>query len=127
MNDVDARAFAAAWVDAWNRRDPDAIRAHYATDVVLTSPRAARWYARDDGTLRGADELQDYLAVEFHAAPDFHLELHHTLVGVDGVTVVYSREDGAVVAEVMILDAEGRIRRASAYYHGLALPEWPTD
>jgi ketosteroid isomerase-like protein len=127
MNDDDARAFAAAWVDAWNRRDPDAIRAHYATDVVLTSPLAARWYARADGTLRGADELQDFLDVEFHTAPDLHIELHHILIGVDGVTVVYSREDGAVVAEVLNLDEAGRIRRASAYYYGLPLREWPTD
>ncbi len=114
MNDDDARAFAGAWVDAWNRR-------------VLTSPLAARWFARDDGTVRGAAELREYLDVGFYHAPDLHLEVQHTLVGVEGVTVVYTRENGAVVAEVMNLDAAGRIRFARAFYHGLVLPEWPRD
>lgn len=127
MNDDDARAFAAAWVDAWNRRDLDAILAHYAADVVLTSPLAARWFARADGTVLGTAELRDYLTVGLHAAPDLHLEVHHTLVGVDGVTVVYTRENGALVAEVMNLNAAGRIRRAWAFYHSLVLPEWPPD
>src|SRR6266542_2259956 len=127
MNDDDARAFAGAWVDAWNRRDPDAILAHYASDAVLTSPLAARWFARDDGTVRGAAELREYLDVRFYHAPDLHIEVQHTLVGVEGVTVVYTRENGAVVAEVMNLDAAGRIRFARAFYHGLVLPEWPRD
>ena len=68
MNDDDAYAFAAAWVDAWNRRDLDAILEHYAADVELTSPLAVR----SDGTLRGTAELRDYLDVEFHACPDLH-------------------------------------------------------
>lgn len=127
MNDDDAHAFAAAWVDAWNRHDLDAIRAHYDDDVVLTSPLAARWFARADGTLRGAAELQDYLAAEFQAAPDLHLEVQHTLIGVDGVTVVYTRESGALMAEVMSLNEGGRIRRAWAFCHGPVFPEWPPD
>ena len=127
MNDDDARAFAGAWVDAWNRRDPDAILAHYASDAVLTSPLAARWFARDDGTVRGAAELREYLDVGLYHAPDLHLDVQHTLVGVEGVTIVYTRENGAVVAEVLSLDAAGRIRLARAFYHGLVLPEWPPD
>jgi ketosteroid isomerase-like protein len=127
MNDDDSRALAAAWVDAWNRRDVDAILARYSDDVVLTSPLTARWFGRADGSLHGDAELRDYLAVEFQAAPNLHLEVHHTLVGVDGVTVVYRREDGALVAEVMIINDAGRIRRAWAFYDGLVLPEWPCD
>ena len=123
MNDDDARAFAAAWVDAWNRRDVDAILARCTDDVVLTSPLAAR----TDGTLRGAAEVRDYLDVELHACPDLHLEVQHTLAGVDGITIVYTRESGALVAEVMILDAAGCIRRASVFYHHPVRPELPPD
>lgn len=127
MNDDDARAVAGAWVAAWNRRDLDAVLACYSADAVLTSPQAAHWFARDDGTIRGTDELRDYLEVEFNAAPQLHLEVQHTLVGVDGVTVVYARENGAVVAEVMNLDAAGRIRVARAFFQGLVFPERPRD
>ena len=127
MLDDRAYGFAAAWVAAWNRRDLDAILEHYADDVVLTSPLVARRFARADGTLRGRDELREYVAVGLDSAPHLRIEPHHTLVGVDGVTVVYTRENGALVAEVMILDAQGKVRRARAFYHGLLLPEWPPD
>jgi ketosteroid isomerase-like protein len=127
MNEEDAHAFVAAWADAWNRRDLNDVLAQYTADVELTSPLAAHWFARDDGTVRGTAELQDYLDVGFKAAPDLHLEVRHTLVGVDGVTVVYTRENGALIAEVMVLNAAGRIRRAWSYCHGLSLPEWPAD
>src|SRR5262245_33350589 len=53
MNEEDAHAFVAAWADAWNRRDLNGILARYTSDVELTSPLAAHWFARDDGTVRG--------------------------------------------------------------------------
>jgi ketosteroid isomerase-like protein len=127
MLDAEAHRFAAAWVAAWNRRDLDAIVEHYADDIVLTSPLVARRFVRVDGTLRGRDELREYVAVGLHSAPNLRIEPHHTLVGMDGVTVVYTRENGALVAEVMILNAQGKVRRARAFYHGLFLPEWPPD
>jgi ketosteroid isomerase-like protein len=127
MREDEVYRFVATWVAAWNQRDLDAITEHYADDVVLTSPLVARRFARASGTLRGRDELREYVAVGLHSAPNLYIEPHHTLVGVDGVTVVYTRENGALVAEVMILTPEGKVRRARAFYHGLLLPEWPPD
>lgn len=37
-----AQAFARAWIDAWNRRDAEAVLAHYTEDCVFTSPKAER-------------------------------------------------------------------------------------
>ena len=37
-----ARQFAREWVDAWNAHDLERILSHYAPDVVLRSPVAAR-------------------------------------------------------------------------------------
>jgi hypothetical protein len=99
----------------------------YDDDAVLTSPMAARWFARADGTLRGKHEVRDYVAAGLDCAPDLHLEPQHTLVGVDGVTVLYMRETGALVAEMMLLTEVGTVRRARIFYHGLKLTQWPPD
>ena len=37
-----AEAFAANWIDAWNRHDIDAILSHYSEDVIFLSPVAAQ-------------------------------------------------------------------------------------
>ena len=127
MDEDTARRIAAAWVAAWNRRDLDAILDCYAEQAVITSPLVGRRFARSDGTLRGLAELREYLAVSLPAAPDLHITPQHTLVGVDGVAVLYERESGALVAEVLLFDAAGKIRRSYAFYHGQHLAEWPPD
>jgi hypothetical protein len=127
MTEDQIRRFVGAWVEAWNRRDLEAILAHYAGDVVLTSPLVARRFVRDDGTLHGLAELREYLSVGLHAAPALHINVRDTLIGVGGATVVYTRESGALVAEVLLFDATGKVRRSHVFYHGQHLPEWPPD
>ena len=39
---MDAKEFGREWVVAWNAHDLERIVAHYANDVVLTSPVAAK-------------------------------------------------------------------------------------
>lgn len=127
MTDDEAERFAQAWAAAWNSRDLETILAQYAAEVVLTSPLVARRFGRDHGTLHGRDELREYVAVGLRSAPDLNVVMQETFAGVDGATVVYARENGAQVAEVMILDGQGKVRRARAFYRGLLLPEWPPD
>ena len=38
----DASNFATEWIAAWNSHDLEAILSHYAPQVVLTSPVAAK-------------------------------------------------------------------------------------
>jgi SnoaL-like domain len=127
MTEDEARRISTSWVAAWNRGDLEAIVAHYAESIVLTSPLVARRFARADGTLRGLAELREYVAVGLHGAPDLRIEPRATLIGVDGVTVLYARESGALVAEVLRFDAAGKVRRSYVFYHGQHLAEWPTD
>jgi hypothetical protein len=42
MGRAEVEAFAAEWVAAWNRRDIDAVLAHFAEEARFTSPRAAQ-------------------------------------------------------------------------------------
>lgn len=40
MSADEARLFAKNWVADWNRRDVEAVLAHYADDAVFVSPKA---------------------------------------------------------------------------------------
>ncbi len=53
-------AFAEQWVQAWNAHDVEAVLAHFADDVVFTSPVAARVLPETGGVVRGKDALRDY-------------------------------------------------------------------
>lgn len=63
---ADAERFAHEWADAWNRRDLDAVMAHYSESITFTSPRVAAAAARGagvgdaSGRVRGAAALRAY-------------------------------------------------------------------
>ncbi len=50
--------FAEDWIAAWNRRDVDAVLAHYAEDAQFVSPVARAVVGR--AVLRDKRELADY-------------------------------------------------------------------
>jgi 2-hydroxychromene-2-carboxylate isomerase/ketosteroid isomerase-like protein len=111
----DLRARAEAWIDAWNRRDLEAILAHYADDVAVCSPRVVERLGAADGWLRGKAALRDYFAQGLRN-PALRFELVDVAIGVGAMTVVYRRESGALVTDCAELDAEGRIVRMVACY-----------
>ena len=125
ITEEDARAFADAWVAAWNRRDLDEIMSHYAKGVRLTSPLVTRRYGRSDGTLRGRKTLREYFEIGLRQVPELRFELRSVLTGPAGLAIVYARENGALVVETLALTKGGKARRVRAYYSGL--PELPAD
>ena len=38
MNRAEIEAFVVGWIDAWNRRDIDAVPAHFADGVTFHEP-----------------------------------------------------------------------------------------
>ena len=111
-----ALALAQAWIAAWNRRDLEAILAHYADAIEFTSPRVVSMMGRPDGTLRGRGALGDYFARALATQPQLHFQWVETLVGVDSVTLYYRNHRGQTVAESAWLDASGRVARAWVHY-----------
>lgn len=111
-----ADAFARAWLEAWNRRDLEAVLAHYAEDVVFTSPRVVSLMGFPDGAVRGKAELRRYFGAGLAAAPDLRFEVRQVLVGVGSVAIVYRNHRGQDVVEVMELDAQGLVRRGAVHY-----------
>ena len=111
-----ARTFAAEWIEAWNRHDLDAILAHYADDVVFTSPFAVKLLGLEDGTVRGRSLLRGYFEKGLAAYPDLKFELQNVAVGVDSVTLIYRSVKNLLAAETMVLDDRLHVTRVLAHY-----------
>ena len=111
----DARDWAAAECDAWNRRDLDAIMAHYADDVALSSPAVVARMSRADGWLHGKAEVREYFAKGLQV-PGLHFELVDVLFGVNVICMIFRRETGVTVSDVFELDGQDRVIRLLACY-----------
>jgi ketosteroid isomerase-like protein len=111
------QTFAHEWIAAWNSRDLDRILAHYAHDVVLTSPVAQR-ILQGDGNVRGIQALRDYFTLGLQAYPNIRFELIDTLSGIETIVLYYRNQhrDGKT-AEAMLLNAEGKVTRVWANYN----------
>ena len=113
----DPQAFAAAWIDAWNRHDLNAILAHYDEMIVFTSPAAARITGRVDGRVEGRAALADYWGKALALAPDLTFTLVSVLRGTDGLALRYhSSRTGRDVVEVLRFGPSGLAVEAAAYY-----------
>jgi ketosteroid isomerase-like protein len=125
LSEEDARRFAVKWIGSWNTHDLEAILAHYAEDVEVISPLVEWRLGREDGILRGKAELREYFATGLRHVPDLHFGLRHVLAGVDGLAMIYERENGALVTEAFVLDEAGKAAQVRVYYLGLPGP--PSD
>ncbi len=104
------------WIAAWNSHDIDRILAHYAPDVILTSPVAMR-LLENDGNVRGIDALRAYFTLGLQAYPEARFELIEALYGIETIVLYYRNQlrDGRT-AEAMLFNAEGKVARVWANY-----------
>ncbi len=110
------RAHALSWIDAWNRHDVEEILSHYADDVVFQAATVVRRRNRRDGILRGKAELRAHFAKGLELAPDLHFELEEIFHCPGGYAVLYRRNNGNRVIDVVELDESQLIRCARAFY-----------
>jgi predicted ester cyclase len=113
-----ARDFAAHWIHAWNSHDLVDILSHYAEDVVLVSPVAARILNDPAGTVRGKDALRAYFQKALEAYPNLRFNLLDTLWGLSSVVLYYVNQKGTKTGEFMEFDSHGRVVRVVANYNG---------
>ena len=116
MTHADALAFAEEWVAAWNAHDLGRILAHYADDFEMTSPYIASLAGEPSGTLRGKEAVGAYWRSALGRFPDLRFELVDVLVGVDSVAIWYEGVRGVRACEVLVLDAGGKVIKATAHY-----------
>ncbi len=104
MERSEAEAFVVRWVHDWNAHDLESLLAHFADDVVFTSPVAARLLPETGGVVRGKEALRAYWAEGLRRFPDLRFEIVDTYVGVDTLVIHYRNQRGALVNEVLVFD-----------------------
>jgi hypothetical protein len=111
----DVQKVAEHWCDAWNRGDLDAVMTHYADGVAFSSPTVVKRWGIADGWLHGKDKLRENFAIGIKAR-GLRFDLVQVLAGVNAMCIVYRRETGALVTDLVELDAAGKARRVVACY-----------
>jgi hypothetical protein len=115
MEARETEEFANEWIRAWNARDLDTLLAHYSDDVEFRSLVAVKLLGDPAGMVRGKQNLREYFRKALAAYPgDLDAQLLGVFRGVDSL-VVHFEVKGFKAAEVMELDPQGKVRRASAH------------
>ena len=112
-------AFAERWIAAWNRRDVDAVLAHYADDATFVSPMARNMVGR--AVLRNKQELGDYWRAALTKITTLEFALDHAAWDERRreLNVVYEANlngERKRACEIMRFDEAGRQVRGEAFY-----------
>ncbi|WP_404786927.1 nuclear transport factor 2 family protein [Altericista sp. CCNU0014] len=112
-----AYELAEHWVQAWNSHVLDEIMSHYAEDVVLVSPIAAKLLNDPLGTVRGKEALRDYFKKGLEVYPDLKFELIDVMWGLFSVVFYYINQKGSKAGEFMEVGSTGKITKVIANYN----------
>jgi hypothetical protein len=107
--------FAHEWVAAWNRRDVDAVVAHFHDDVVFTSPVAAEIVPESAGVVHGKAALREYWCAALAVVPDLHFDIVGVYGGASVLVINYRNQRGNLVCEVLEFDG-ALVRRGHGTY-----------
>jgi predicted ester cyclase len=90
---------------------------HYAPEVVLTSPTAAKLLGDPSGTIQGKQALRSYFEKGLQAFPNLRFELLDVMWGISSVVLYYLNQKGTKTGEFMELDANLKVSRVVANYN----------
>jgi hypothetical protein len=115
--------FAESWIVAWNRRDVEAILAHFAEEAQFVSPVAHNFVGRT--VLRNKKELEHYWRAALNRISILEFRLDHATWDERRreLNVVYEANlngDRKRACEIMQFDAAGRQIRGEALYGAAA-------
>ncbi len=116
MTEADATRFADEWIAAWNSHNLELILGHYSDDATLTLALVARILGPGQVTVCGKPALRDYFQRGLDLYPDLSFTLWGCYPGVDSFVVHYQGVRGLRAAELMRVDAAGRVCEVVAHY-----------
>ncbi len=116
LTPLEAKQFAAEWIDAWNAHNLDRIISHYAENVVLTSPVAARVLGDASGVVNGRQALRGYFAKGLELFPNLQFKLIDVMQGISSVVLYYENQRGTRTGEFMEFGAAEKVVRVVANY-----------
>ena len=111
--------FAESWIAAWNRRDVEAVLAHYSEDAQFVSPVARNLIGRS--ILRNKKELEEYWRTALARISSLEFKLDHVAWDETRreLNVVYEAKlngERKRACEIMQFDTSGRQIRGEALY-----------
>ncbi len=122
LADQKSRAdFAQQWAEAWNRRDVEAVLAHFHDDVVFTSPTALAVVGA--ATVRGKSALRHYWNTAMARITSMHFRVDRLLWDADRreLAIIYvATTDGQArrMSENLRFGDQGRVVSAEVF-HGV--------
>ena len=116
LTETEAKEFAEQWILSWNAHDLDAILSHYGSEVVLTSPVAAKRFNDPSGTIAGKEALRNYFKLGLEAYPQLRFGLLEVMWGISSIVLYYQNQVGTKTAEFMELNANRKVIRVVANY-----------
>ena len=116
LTEDNARNLASHWIRAWNAHDLEEIMSHYAEDVVLVSPVAARILNDPSGAVTGKEALRAYFKMGLDVYPNLKFDLIDVMWGVSSVILYYRNQKGGKTGEFMEIDSQGKVVRVIANY-----------
>lgn len=111
----DARAFADQWISDWNRRDVEAVLAHFSEDVVFTSSRAK--VILGSQTVEGKPRLREYWTTAISRIQTLRFTLSYLIRETDRMAIVYIAEiDGKRLraVEFLVFGEDGLVHEGEA-------------
>lgn len=104
--------FAQSWIDAWNRRDIEAVLAWYSDNLSFTSPTALE--VTGHSTVSGKTALRDYWQKALAQISDLHFTFERIIWDAETTELglVYTRRVHGItkrVIETFLFDAAGHI------------------
>ena len=111
-----ARQFAQEWAQEWNSHDLEKIMSHYADEVVLTSPTAARLLKDPAGKVVGKQALRNYFSVGLQAYPNLMFRVLDVACGIPAIVIYYENQNGVRVFEQIEFGPDQKVVRVNAHY-----------
>jgi ketosteroid isomerase-like protein len=112
-----ADAFVGSWLHGWNTHDLEQVLAHFADDVVFTSPVAVQLLDDSDGVIRGKAALRDYWSEGLRRIPDLRFDVVGVYVGLSTLVINYRNQKGGLVNEVLTFE-DGLVTQGHGTYLG---------
>jgi ketosteroid isomerase-like protein len=86
LNPDRARAYAEQWIANWNRKDAEAVLAHFSNDVVFTSARAVA--IMGSSRLETKASLREYWSRAIAQIQTLHFKLDYVLCESDRLGII---------------------------------------
>lgn len=123
MTPAEAHDFANRWAEAWNRRDVEAVLAHFHDAVTFTSPTALA--VLGCASVHGKQALRDYWNTAMARIASLRFVVDRALWDAQGreLAIIYTAEiDGKSrrVSENLSFDESGLVASAEVF-HGVPL------